>query len=106
MTKKGYFQHGDVLIKITDEIPADAKPVDGNVLQEGEHTGHAHRMQGNLQDYQIFETKSKQKFLRLVKTVSLLHEEHHEIKIPPGDYKIDIVKEYDPFEKEIRRVQD
>jgi hypothetical protein len=39
-------------------------------------------------------------------TALLKHQEHNPINIPKGNWKIKIVKEYDPFENEIRRVQD
>lgn len=85
-------------------IPATAEKKDTNVLQEGEHTGHAHRLfDGN---YQVFETPEKIKFLRLVEPTALRHEEHKEIKLPAGDYQIGIIKEYDPFSKMVRSVID
>ena len=38
--------------------------------------------------------------------VKVKHEEHKSFTIMPGSYEIDRVKEFDPWEEEIRRVQD
>lgn len=101
-----FFQHGDVLV-IPSEIPKGVERVKTNVLQEGEMTGHAHRLYGD--GFEVFEDRTQrpvQKYLRLVEPVDLRHEEHHEIKLPKGDYKIGIVREYDHFSEEARQVAD
>lgn len=99
-----YIQQGDVIIS-PSVIPSDAKKSDTNVLQEGEATGHAHRLFDG--DYQVYEEpKTKQKHLRLLTPTALRHEEHKEIILPPGDYHIGIVREYDHFSEEARRVAD
>ena len=108
-------EQGDVVLKRlplndNDErpeetIPVSAKKVDTNVLQEGEHTGHAHRLDLGGQ-FEVFQTPEKQKYLRVYAPVALRHEEHKAFKIAPGDYRIDIVREVDPFEDEIRAVAD
>lgn len=100
-----YLQQGDVLIKPA-KIPSDTAATKGNVLQEGEHTGHAHRLHGD--GFTVFEhPKTKRKHLRIVKGgVMLRHEEHKAFEVPPGDYEIDIVREYDHFEEETRSVLD
>lgn len=97
-----YLVHGDVQLK--PSIIPKADKIKTNVLQEGEHTGHAHRLYGD--GFTVFETKEKQKYLRVVKPVALRHEEHKEIMIPPGDYVINITREYDHFLEESRQVQD
>jgi hypothetical protein len=98
-----YWQQGDVLIGQC-EIPKEALQIDTNVLQEGEHTGHAHRLFEG--DFKVFETPSKEKYLRIVTPTMLRHEEHKQIALNPGDYKIGIVEEYDPFSKMTRQVVD
>lgn len=98
-----YRQQGDVLIK-EFKIPKEAKPINGNILQHGELTGHKHALHDG--EYQIFETENKEMYLKLVTPTALRHEEHHEIMLPPGEYKIGIVREYDPFEKLERKVMD
>ncbi len=97
-----YLQQGDVLLKPC-EIPKSAKDIKTNVLQEGEHTGHAHRLYGD--GFTIYQDKDT-KYLRLVEPVMLKHEEHKEISLPAGDYVIGIVREYDHLEEEARNVID
>lgn len=98
------YQHGDVVIE-KGKIPKTAKDIKTNVLQEGEHTGHAHRLYG--EGFTVLEEpKTRVKYLRVVEPVALRHEEHHERIVPPGDYVIHIVKEYDHFTEEARRVAD
>ena len=98
-------QNGDVLLKQIDGIPNDAKKVNANkyILAHGE-SGHTHA---------ILETKKADLFkydnvlyLKVDEPVNLVHEEHKILTIQPGNYEIDRVKEYDPFEEEIREVQD
>jgi hypothetical protein len=105
-----YLQQGDVLMFPT-EIPKEAKRISTNVLQEGEHTGHAHRLQFRHDDKAIGSgvyqhPTSLQKFFKLEEPTLLRHEEHHEILVPPGEYEIRIVREYDHFAEEARSVID
>lgn len=117
MNMKPYYQQGDVLLfkvnatELKREREAMYNPVKytrTNVLQHGEATGHAHRIASP--GFQIFESTqwngSTLKYLNL-KTVGLLsHEEHKPIKLPKGVYKIEIVREYDHFQKVVRKVRD
>lgn len=96
--------HGDVQVKPVDRIPKDASVTKTDILQWGEVTTHAHRLYGD--GYTVYETKEKQKYLRIVKPTALRHEEHKEINLPPGDYRIDITREYDHFKEESRQVID
>jgi hypothetical protein len=102
---KEFIQQGDTLYFVAEEVPATCIVLKTNVIQEGEATGHAHRLVEG--DFQILEEpKTKERFLRLVTPGLLKHEEHHEIKLPPGNYRIGIVREYDHFSEEARRVAD
>ena len=94
-------QQGDVLIKRVDSIPASAKKVSHNKLAEGEVTGHAHRAQGG----QIYEENGVL-YLHTDEETQVVHEEHDVVTIPKGDWQIGIVKEYDHFAEEARRVAD
>ena len=79
------------------------------IIQKGEATGHAHKIEG---DYEYFETLPPQpkdkprRYLRLLRPGIIRHEEHKEITLPAGDYEIDTVREYDPFEEATRTVRD
>ena len=100
-------QHGDVLLKTVKDIPKNVKCIKSKnrvVIMDGEVTGHAHAIYtpekvDYLENNGLF-------YLRVNEPVELKHEEHKTITINPGYYKIDRVKEYNPFEQEIREVQD
>ena len=100
--------HGDVILERIDSLPKDfkkmAKSKDG-ALAYGEATGHLHQLQG--EGFELRECpNTRVKFLRIVEPTDLKHQEHSPIKLPPGDYKIGIQQEYDPYEKLKRQVID
>jgi len=105
-------QHGDVLIFSIDTIPEkviELKAKNGrNILAEGESTGHAHAILENPH-VTIFEDKESNKLYMEITgddPVDIVHEEHKTQQIKPGKYEIGRVVEIDPFEEEIRNVQD
>jgi hypothetical protein len=102
-----YLEHGDVILKRIDSIPKDAKKIVCEkeiVLAEGEVTFHAHRIL-DLSGAELRQSGSVM-YLHLDQPKDLVHEEHGKLRVEPGDYEIDRVKEFNPFEREIRRVQD
>jgi len=101
---KPYYQQGDCLIKRIDSIPAEAKESNKTVLVEGEHTGHAHRLARNASA--VIMILGAAQYLRVYRDTPVEHEEHDTQIIPPGDYEIDQVKEFDHFKEEARRVFD
>lgn len=112
MTAK-YYQHGDVLLKSTDKDPNEyGTKTQRTIVREGEVTGHAHRMEGVAgKDYAIFTESSWRngdvvRYLVVFNPTRIIHEEHKPITLPPGNYEIDIVREYDHFLEEQRRVRD
>ena len=98
-----YYQQGDVLItKVNYEIKG--KKLKHLILAEGEQTGHSHRIVQGLGQLVMMD---KMLHLQIFSETALLeHQEHGKIEISKGDYKIEIVREYDPFEEEIRQVRD
>lgn len=109
-----FFQQGDVLLKpvgaeLHDNkgkfsgIPADAKPLDRRVLAEGEATGHAHRVEG---DAQLFELGDRLFMRVLGGDCRVVHEEHGPQQIAPGEYEIEKVREYNPFTEAVQNVAD
>jgi hypothetical protein len=100
-----YLQQGDVLIE-KSPIPEAAKKSSKNriVLAEGESTGHAHVIT-DTDNCTAFET-DEALYLRVINEVEVKHEEHKIITLPPGDYKVRKVQEYDHFKEEARKVQD
>ena len=74
-----------------------------NVLADGEATGHSHRVVGeNVAVY----GEQEERLLEIPNGGTVKHEEHKEITLPPGDYDISIVKEYDHSEESVRSVID
>jgi len=104
METNEYAFHGDVhLIKIRS-IPDEAVKTDEKVLEYGEVTGHAHRMQGD--QFVIFKTNDNRKFLRVIQPSDLSHEEHHTRTVTPGDYEIRRTRETDHMTGVTRLVAD
>ena len=98
-----FIQQGDVLIKQIDFIPK-GKKLNHLILAKGEATGHAHVITKG--DAEIIELND-QWYLKVLSDEAIVtHEEHKAVKVPMGEYRIDIVREYDHFEEEARRVAD
>lgn len=109
-----FYQQGDVLLKAVGEqrhdaqgeftgIPVNAKPRPSRVLAEGEVTGHAHRIEG---DAELFELGDRL-FMRVLSgNCRVVHEEHNAQEIPPGEYEIEKVREYNPFTEAVQNVAD
>ena len=96
-----YYQQGDVLIK-SASIPKEARRIHQNILKIGETTGHAHVVD---LDAEIFECEG-QLYFRNEAEVEIVHEEHAPITVPPGEWIVDSVREFDPFSEEVRSIQD
>lgn len=105
--KNKYGFHGDVLL-FCEDLPENFDSFDllkDGVIAEGESTGHAHVLFGD--NYELRENpETKERHLKIVDTTLLKHQEHDPIEIRPGSYRIGIVKEYDHFTEETRRVLD
>jgi hypothetical protein len=98
-----WYQQGDVTIKPVEAIPAEATETGNRVLAEGEATGHKHVAEA--EDVRLFLHEGAL-FMRAPHGTTVVHEEHRVLEIPPGDYQIGIVREYDHFAGETRRVID
>ncbi len=99
--------HGDVILTLEKEPTGFMSwpVVTDSCLAYGEATGHAHKLFGG--EFELRECpKTRVKHLTVVKEVVLRHQEHSPVIIPPGHFRIGIQKEYDPFEKISRQVQD
>lgn len=102
--KKPHCQ-GDVVFIPEPFETKDLEVIESPVVQHGEATGHAHRLDAG--DWTLYsDVKNKTRHLRVVQPVSLRHEEHDPVTLAPGDYKINIVREYDHFKEEARQVAD
>lgn len=90
------FRQGDVLVRRIDKIPAKAQPRARKgriVLAEGEVTGHAHAI---VEPEALLYDLGDELFLHADGTVTLRHEEHAPISLPPGDYQVVRQREYTP----------
>lgn len=99
-------RQGDVLLVKIDALPK-CKAVGGEkediILAHGEVTGHAHRIMAPSKKARLWDANAE-RFLQVMETVALTHEEHSAISIDPGIYRIAIQVEYRP--EELRRVAD
>lgn len=93
------FRQGDVIIRKISKI--DAKLVKNNsnddvILAKGEATGHAHRIKTADGEVELYE-KHGTLYLKVINNnATVTHEEHNEIKLPKGNYKVQIQREYIP----------
>lgn len=108
--KRFQIRQGDVFVEALDgEIPAMAKAVKPDagrtILAYGEVTGHAHAMPGaKAKLFRVADESTMTSYLTVKETVALQHEEHAPIEIPPGNYRVNVQREYSP--EAIRQVAD
>jgi len=110
------FRHGDVDIRQIDEIPKVCQKTQTRTVAYGEATGHHHTFNGGqviVYDAPIGHvmkvgdgTINVSKFVQVLETTKLEHQEHKAIEIPKGTYAISIEREYNPFSQESARVLD
>src|SRR5579883_942420 len=96
------WRHGDVLIATTEAIPPGAKRSQHGVLAYGEITGHSHRVE-EPEKAEVWEYRGE-RFLKLIATTRIIHEEHRPITLGPGIYRVWRQREYSP--QAIRRIWD
>lgn len=97
-----FYQQGDVLIKKVKAVKG--KKLNHLTLAEGEATGHHHTITKG--DAELYEHEGTLFVKAKSDEVELTHQEHKTVTLPKGDYEIGIVKEYDHFAEEARRVAD
>lgn len=99
------YRQGDVLLVEIKSIPEGTTEVECKggrvVLAEGESTGHAHVMATrNI----VVSSVGTTLFLRVLHDTLLKHEEHKEINVRTGNYRVVRQREYSP--EGIRNVAD
>jgi len=123
--KRSVFRQGDVILCRVSALPDGAQLVPGQdkkiVLALGEATGHHHRIEDHISaaaaleiaDALIARHQAKarlyadgrgDRYLVVDKPVTLLHEEHTALQIPPGIYEVPIQMEFDSTT--MRKVED
>jgi hypothetical protein len=98
---RAFYRHGDLAIIPIEEIPRSAVPEEGNILEFGEESGHAHRLDGEA--IQIYDNRN---LLEVTEPTPLVHEEHNTIMLPAGNYQVVRQQEYNPYKRAARAVLD
>lgn len=100
-------QHGDVLLKKIARLPKGGAEVPREagriIVARGEATGHNHAIADK--GATLWEFKGEL-YLEVTEPVTIVHDEHKPLPIPPGIYQVGAVKEYDYFAEMERRVVD
>lgn len=87
------YRQGDILlVPLGKRIPEQALPVDGNVVALGEATGHSHVIEG---DGQVLKAWGEVLVVAGTQT-TLTHQEHTDITIPEGTYRVIRQREFTP----------
>lgn len=98
------WRQGDVLFRAVREIPQGKrrKRANGHIL-EGEATGHIHRI-ADVAAAEVLEIGEGLYLSVGDAGVSIVHEDHRPVELPPGNYEVVRQREYSP--EEIRNVCD
>lgn len=101
------YRQGDVLIEKISTVPSDTEKVEcdqrGVVLAEGEATGHAHTIDRSAVGSVVADADGDLYF-DVQSDVTIDHQEHDSIPLPPGQYRSQRQREYSP--QQIVRVAD
>jgi hypothetical protein len=92
MTSRQYRQ-GDLLFVEVPSVPDSARSLRHRIIAEGEATGHRHQLAGNTAE--LYEDGTVM-FLKVIDWASIIHEEHDEIRLPEGAYRVVRQREYQP----------
>jgi len=96
------YRQGECFLIEIDNLPKGLKEKN-KVLAEGETTGHKHLLNGQVQ---VFADSTGQQFVNVEAPSRLVHEEHQELEIPVGKFKVVLQREYDLLSESIRQVLD
>ena len=89
------YRHGDVLIRQIDRLPARAQRETGVTLAHGELTGHSHRF-ADPSAVQLWKAGRERFITVTAASAALIHEEHRQIDLPRGTYRVWLQREYRP----------
>jgi hypothetical protein len=102
------YRQGDVLVFSVKNLPNNLEPIEREnghiILAHGEATGHAHAIKS--EHATLFRDPKLAAIFMCVadESVTLAHDEHALIAIPPGSYEVRRQREYHP--EAIRNVTD
>jgi hypothetical protein len=97
------YRQGDVFLIEIDSLPSFLKEKKDKVLAYGEVTGHSHQFEDK--NVKVLVDSSGQQYVQVEKDSNLIHEEHKEITIPTGIYKVVLQRELD-LQQQVRDVLD
>lgn len=107
LTFKEARRQGEILMfKLPDNVvlPKYTKKIKGNVIREGEQSGHKHEVTGDGQLVLFPDTGDMA--VKVGKNgATVIHPEHKPVKLTPGTHAVKIQKEYDP-KKDSKDVKD
>jgi hypothetical protein len=89
------WRQGDVFIAAVKDVPRGATRRPGTVLVEGELTGHSHRL-ANPAEGELVEKDSILYLIVKTDWARIIHQEHKEIRLPRGTYRVWGQREYTP----------
>ena len=79
-----HYRQGDLLFIKKDVIPSRLKKRKSGIIQEGELTGHNHKLIGG----EVYEDEAGNVFLSVPESAQVVHEEHGPIDLEGGDYEV------------------
>jgi len=101
-------QQGDVRIRLhKGPLPEGATRLDHSIVAQGEATGHKHQVIGENVAVWLY---ANLLYIDAPEGAIIHHNTHRSILIPPTKpgkmHEVEIVREYDHFEEEARKVVD
>ena len=104
------YRQGDVLLEKVDKIPDNSVKREKKLLASGEKANHGHFV-FNATVFKSDETL----YVDVAEEGELRHldistkepsDEHRAVSIPPGKYRVIRQREYDPYERKSKEVED
>lgn len=89
-------RQGDVVLVKIDKAPGGLVEKD-KILARGETTGHTHRFESE-QATVLLDRNNNTQYVALAGDCELIHEEHKNVLVPRGVYKVVPQREYDILE--------
>ena len=94
-TQRQIVRHGDLVLHPVDKVPVKGlKSLPGTSLATGTATGHSHRFTPSA-GAKLYDEGDGTMLLRVVKPVKLVHEEHADLKLAIGDWRVSHKRQYD-----------
>ena len=79
-----HYRQGDLLFIKEKSLPEKLKEKTNSVIQEGELTGHEHK----LVDGKVYEDESGNVWITAEEDAQVIHEEHDTIELGIGSYSV------------------